>query len=73
MQVTIRTATVLTSKQLNQIKTKINKKYGSKVEYVQRVDPNLIGGISLTIASKEFDASVKGKLDNLKDQLKKAF
>lgn len=69
LTVTITTAVKLTAKQLSSIESAIEKKYGSKVEYVQEIDPAVIGGIRILIGSTMIDRTVQSKLDQLRSQL----
>ena len=47
----------------------IEKASGRKVEATQRVDPDLIGGLVLQVGSLRLDASVRGRLDRLRQEL----
>ena len=67
--VTITTATQLSATQLSKIKKTIQKKYGEDVECVTKVAEDIIGGIILTINSREIDNSVKTKLEHIKDAM----
>ena len=50
----------------------LSKTMGAKVEPETRVDDSLIGGFVVRVGSKQFDASVKAKLDSLRLALKSA-
>lgn len=50
----------------------LGKQLGAKVEAETRVDDSLIGGFVVRVGSREFDASVKAKLDALRLALKSA-
>jgi F-type H+-transporting ATPase subunit delta len=50
----------------------LGKTLGTKVEADTKVDETLIGGFVVRVGSRQFDASVKGKLDALRLQLKSA-
>lgn len=69
MTVTITTAVKLTPKQLGSIQTAVEKKYGKKVEYVQEVDPTVLGGIRVLIGSTMIDRTIQSKLTQLRSQL----
>ena len=56
----------------NTIIEAVAKSLGSKVEAETRVDDSLIGGFVVRAGSKQFDASVKAKLDALRLALKSA-
>ena len=47
----------------------IEKKSGRKVQATRSVDPDLIGGIVLQAGSMRLDASVRGRLDRLRQEL----
>lgn len=53
------------------IKKRFEENYGKKIELKTEVDPNLIGGGKLFINNHLIDFSVKGKLNNLKEELLK--
>ncbi len=50
----------------------LGKQLGAKVEAETSVDDNLIGGFVVRVGSRQFDASVKAKLDALRLALKSA-
>ncbi|HEX7018137.1 MAG TPA: F0F1 ATP synthase subunit delta [Patescibacteria group bacterium] len=69
MQVTITTAIELTSAQLQKIKTAVTKKYGTEVTFETKVNPEIVGGILLTIGSQQYDATLQHKLDQIEKSL----
>jgi F-type H+-transporting ATPase subunit delta len=70
--VEIISATPLDAKQVEAISASLSKALGQAVQPTMRVDPSLIGGFIARAGSRQFDASVKTKLDNLKLALKAA-
>ena len=54
------------------ITTQLGRQLGEKVDAEIRVDESLIGGFIVNVGSRQFDASVKSKLDALRLQLKSA-
>ncbi len=50
----------------------VGARLGAKVEAETSVDENLIGGFVVRVGSRQFDASIKAKLDALRLQLKSA-
>lgn len=50
----------------------LGKQLGAKIEAETRIDDSLIGGFVVRVGSREFDASVKAKLDALRLALKSA-
>jgi F-type H+-transporting ATPase subunit delta len=71
-QVEIVSARPLAEAEKNAIIEAVGKSLGSKVEAETRVDDSLIGGFVVRAGSKQFDASVKAKLDALRLALKSA-
>jgi F-type H+-transporting ATPase subunit delta len=65
-EVEITSAVALDAKQIEAISAAISKAIGQAVQPTTRVDPSLIGGFIVRAGSRQFDASVKTKLDNLK-------
>jgi F0F1-type ATP synthase delta subunit len=66
--VSVITAIELTAAQRQKIKDSVESKLGP-VTITEVVDPSIIGGIRIVAGSKEVDATVKGRLDRLKQQL----
>jgi F-type H+-transporting ATPase subunit delta len=71
-QVEVISAKPLDQKQLDSILAGVTKALGGKVDAVTRVDESLIGGFVVRAGSRQFDASLKSKLDSLKLALKSA-
>jgi len=71
-QIEIVSARPLGGAETSAIVDALSKKLGAKVEAEIKVDESLIGGFVVRVGSRQFDASVKGKLDNLRLQLKSA-
>jgi F-type H+-transporting ATPase subunit delta len=71
-QVEIISAVALDPAQLNEISNSLSGVLGGRVEAVTRVDPSLLGGFIVQAGSRQFDASLKTKLENLKLSLKGA-
>lgn len=68
----IASASELTPEQRNQIEKSLGAKLGKFIRAEYRVDPSLLGGIRANVASKEYDATLRGKLDSLRGQLLQA-
>jgi len=66
--VSVITAIELTATERNEIEKIVNKKVGS-AEYVITVDPNVLGGIKIVINNQEYDGTLKGKLQILRQVL----
>jgi F-type H+-transporting ATPase subunit delta len=71
-QVEIVSAAPLSADQLQAIVTGLSRALGADVEPIAKVDPSLIGGFVARAGSRQFDASVKTKLEQLKLALKSA-
>ncbi len=71
-QVEIVSAKPLSAAEQDSILAALVKSLGAKVEAETRVDEALIGGFVVRVGSRQFDASVKSKLDALKLALKSA-
>lgn len=71
-QVEIVSAKPLSAAEQASILEALSTQLGAKVEAETRVDESLIGGFVVRVGSRQFDASVKSKLDALRLQLKSA-
>jgi F-type H+-transporting ATPase subunit delta len=68
LKVDLVTAHALTDADAAEIIGKIEQASGRRVEATRSVDPSLIGGIVLQAGSFRADASVRGRLDSLRQQ-----
>jgi F-type H+-transporting ATPase subunit delta len=71
-RVEIVSARPLSGTEKSAIVDQLGKQLGEKVDAETRVDDSLIGGFVVNVGSRQFDASVKSKLDALRLQLKSA-
>jgi len=69
LTVELTTARELTDDEAHAIVTQIEKAAGRKVEATRTVDPALLGGIVLQAGSYRADASVRGRLERLRQTL----
>jgi F-type H+-transporting ATPase subunit delta len=69
LDVELTTAAELSDADFKRIVSDIEKKSGRKVQATRSVDPDLIGGIVLQAGSMRLDASVRGRLDRLRQEL----
>src|SRR3954452_6819931 len=69
LDVELTTAVELSDEEARDVIGQIEKASGRKVEATQRVDPDLIGGIVLQAGSLRLDASVRGRLERLRQEL----
>ncbi len=67
--VVITTAVPLSSAQLEHIKKAVDKKYGKGSKYHVTVNPAIIGGVQITIDSRQLDGSAKYKFSQLKKKI----
>lgn len=65
----VRTAFPLTSEQEKELQAQLKKSLGSDVVLDLGVDKSLLGGMVVTVGSKQLDDSVKSKLNALKKAL----
>ena len=69
LEVELTTAHRLSDEDFGRILGQIEQASGRKVEAVRRVDPDLIGGLVLQAGSMRVDASVRGRLEQLRRDL----
>jgi F-type H+-transporting ATPase subunit delta len=69
LTVELTTARELTDAEAKAIVEQIEKAAGRKVEATRSVDPDLVGGIVLQAGSYRADASVRGRLQRLRQEL----
>src|ERR671924_839196 len=69
LEVELTTARELSDKEEKEILEQIERASGRKVEATRRVDPDLIGGLVLQAGSLRVDASVRGRLNRLRNDL----
>ena len=65
----VTSATALTKEEDTAIRDKVAKMTGTTVEVRTAVDPALIGGLTVRIGDRLIDASVRGRLERLREQL----
>ena len=71
LTVELTTARAITDDEAKAIVAQIEKAAGRKVEATRTVDPDLVGGIVLQAGSYRVDASVRGRLERLRQELVK--
>ena len=69
LTVALTTARELSDEEAGAIVGQIEKAAGRKVDATRTVDPALVGGIVLQAGSYRLDASVRGRLERLRQQL----
>jgi F-type H+-transporting ATPase subunit delta len=68
LRVDLTTAHELSDDEARRIVKQIEDAAGRRVEATRRVDPNLIGGLVLQAGSLRLDASVRGRLNRLRQE-----
>ena len=69
LDVELTTAHELSEQEFGRILGRIEHASGRRVQATRNVDPNLIGGIVLQAGSLRLDASVRGRLERLRQEL----
>jgi F-type H+-transporting ATPase subunit delta len=69
LRVELTTAQQLSDAEASEILAQIERVSGRRVEATRSVDPGLIGGLVLQAGSVRVDASVRGRLDRLREEL----
>ncbi len=67
--VTITTSTILSEENLNKIKSLLAEKIKKEIVIQQQEDPSLIGGFILRIDDKQIDASIRSRLNKIRQNL----
>lgn len=67
---TVTSAHPLTETQLKALKTKLTAREGRTVMLSAKVDPDLLGGLVVTIGSQRIDASIRTRLNSLAQAMK---
>ena len=70
LDVQVTTAVELSDQEARDVIEQIESASGRKVEASHSVDPDLIGGIVLQAGSRRLDASIRGRLDRLRREMK---
>jgi F-type H+-transporting ATPase subunit delta len=71
LEVELTTAYELSDADAREILGQIEKASGRTVDATRKVDPNLIGGFVLQVGSMRVDATVRGRLQRLRQELTK--
>lgn len=66
----VASAHALTDAQLDQLKTRLTQREGRTVKVHTTVDPDLLGGLVVTIGSKRIDGSIRTRLNSLAQAMK---
>ncbi len=69
IKVIVTTAIALSDKQRQLINQNLKVLHPEGVELVEKIDESILGGIRLRVGSKEFDSTLKGRLQQVKVSL----
>lgn len=65
----VRAAHELDETQRSELRRALEQRFGKKVELDVSTDPNLLGGFVAQLGSEIYDASVRGRIENLRESL----
>lgn len=65
----IASAQELNPQQKEELERALSTKLGKQIRAHYRVDPDLLAGVRAQVASKEYDASLRGKLEGMRQKL----
>ncbi len=68
----VASAHALSDSQLSELETKLRAREGRTIKLKSRVDPDLLGGLVVTIGSKRIDTSIRTRLNSLAQAMKSA-
>ena len=66
----VTSAHALTDAQIDQLKQKLTAREGRTVKLTTKVDPDLLGGLVVTVGSKRIDGSIRTRLNSLAQAMK---
>jgi len=69
LDVELTTAVELSQNDFDDLVARIGKASGRTVRASRAVDPELVGGLVLQVGSRRLDASIRGRLDRLRQEL----
>ena len=69
LDVELTTAVELSQREFDDLVSRVGRASGRKVRASRAVDPSLVGGLVLQIGSRRLDASIRGRLDRLHQEL----
>ena len=64
-QIVVETAVELPAEQAKELKALLKKKFGTE-SYEEKVNASLLGGLRITVGATQYDASLLGKLNQLR-------
>jgi F-type H+-transporting ATPase subunit delta len=69
VEATVTSAVPLTADETAAIRSRVEAMAGSAVELRTEVNPDLLGGLTIQVRDRLLDASIRGRLERLRDQL----
>ena len=66
---TVTSASPLTPDEMHEIRSRVEAMAGSQVDLRTEVDPAIIGGLTIQVGDRLLDASIRGRLERLREQL----
>jgi len=69
VRVSVRSAVPLTDAQRDEVKAMARQKFDLDPVLVESVEPALLGGLRLQVGDRVIDATIRARLDSIKDQL----
>lgn len=69
----IASARELTGEQRGEIERSLADRLNKRIRAHYRVDPALLGGVRVRVASREYDATIRGKLESMRRELVGSF
>ncbi|MGN3973568.1 F0F1 ATP synthase subunit delta [Tsuneonella sp. SYSU-LHT278] len=66
----VTSAHALTDAQIDQLRQKLTQREGRTVKLSTKVDPDLLGGLVVTVGSKRIDGSIRTRLNSLAQAMK---
>ena len=69
VEATVTSAVPLTADETAAIRSRVEAMAGAAVDLTSEVDPSLIGGLTIQVRDRLLDASIRGRLERLRDQL----
>jgi len=72
MEAHVESAVPLEASLLEDLKSRLEKSSGCRIDFMMSVDPELIGGFRLTLEDQQMDASVAAQLKRIKQELRES-
>ncbi len=63
----VRSAMELDEREKSELQTTLEQRFGEKIDLELQTDPDLLGGFVAQIGSEVYDASVRGRLNKLRE------